>query len=188
MSFDLYRYFIGAKNKIIIIYTIVNLYDCCIRYKLFTVRSSSMLVESNVNCLQYWQVICLLNQVWIAHSKFVKFYAYWIRYELFTVLSSCVLVKSAVNCLQHCQVLWLLNKMWIIYSIVKFYGCWINVNYLQYCQVIWLLNQMWIFTTVASQSFVLLFSLLAIYFLIIADTSTVQFITIFPSPIKHCES
>ena len=100
-----------------------------------------MLVESNVNCLQYWQVICLLNQVWIAYSKFVKFYAYWIRYELFTVLSSCMLVKSAVNCLQYCQVLWLLNKMWIIYSIVKFYGCWINVNYLQYCQVIWLLNQ-----------------------------------------------
>ena len=126
----MYRYFIGAKNKIIIIYIIVNLYDCCIRYKLFTVRSSSMLVESNVNCLQYWQVICLLNQVWIAYSKFVKFYAYWIRYELFTVLSSCMLVKSAVNCLQHCQVLWLLNKMWIIYSIVKLYDCWIKCEYL----------------------------------------------------------
>ena len=106
----MYRYFIGAKNKIVIIYTTVNLYDCCIRYKLFTVRSSSMLVESNVNCLQYWQVICLLNQVWIAYSKFVKFYAYWIRYEL----------------LQYYQVVCLLNQLWIVYNIVKFYGCWIK--------------------------------------------------------------
>ena len=34
------------------------------------------------------KLYALLNQVWIAYSKFVKFYAYWIRYELFTVLSS----------------------------------------------------------------------------------------------------
>ena len=129
----MYRYFIGAKNKIVIIYTIVNLYDCCIRYKLFTVRSSSMLVESNVNCLQYLEVICLLNQVWIAYSKFVKFYAYWIRYELFTVLSSCMHVKSAVNCLQPCQVLWLLNKCELFTVLSSYMIVESNVNIYHCC-------------------------------------------------------
>ena len=84
-----------------IVYSIGKLYACWIRCELLTVNlSSSMLIESDMNCLQYYQVVCLLNQLWIVYN-IVKFYGCWIKCELFTVLSSYMMVESNVN-IYHC--------------------------------------------------------------------------------------